>query len=68
MMDKYGLPQEVTATHLVWHNNGPWKMTIVYRKVSCSVQSPPLVTCVLAHTWLRIHLLEPDGIPPPWPR
>ena len=24
---KYGLPQEATAMRLVWHNNGPWKMT-----------------------------------------
>ncbi len=24
---KYGLPQEATAMRLVWHNNGPWKLT-----------------------------------------
>ena len=24
---KYGLPQEASAMRLVWHNNGPWKMT-----------------------------------------
>ncbi len=30
---KYGQPNEVTATMLIWHNNGPWKRTIVYRDV-----------------------------------
>lgn len=24
---KYGLPNEASAMRLVWHNNGPWKMT-----------------------------------------
>lgn len=27
MLAKYGTPQEVTANRLVWHNNGPWKIT-----------------------------------------
>ncbi len=31
IVDKYGEPDEVTSSHLVWHNNGPWKKTIVYR-------------------------------------
>jgi hypothetical protein len=31
MIEKYGLPNEATATHLVWHRNGPWKRTIIYR-------------------------------------
>ena len=30
-MAKYGPPNEATATMLVWHNNGPWKRTIIYR-------------------------------------
>jgi len=30
-MQKYGAPMEATATMLVWHNNGPWKRTIVFR-------------------------------------
>ena len=30
---KYGQPNEATATMLIWHNNGPWKRTIVYRDV-----------------------------------
>lgn len=30
MMEKYGAPQEATATMLIWHNNGPWKKTIIY--------------------------------------
>jgi hypothetical protein len=29
MMAKYGPPQEVTATMLKWHNNGPWKYTTI---------------------------------------
>lgn len=31
IVGKYGPPNEVTPTRLVWHNNGPWKRTIVYR-------------------------------------
>lgn len=31
MMKKYGPPQEVTATMLKWHNNGPWKYTMISR-------------------------------------
>ena len=27
MMRKYGPPQEMTATMLLWRNNGPWKWT-----------------------------------------
>ena len=30
-MAKYGPPNEATPTMLVWHDNGPWKRTIVYR-------------------------------------
>lgn len=29
---KYGPPQEATPTRLIWHNNGPWKQTILYRE------------------------------------
>src|SRR5688572_23746144 len=29
MFDKYGEPDEVTATQLVWHDSGPWKKSIV---------------------------------------
>jgi guanyl-specific ribonuclease Sa len=29
MMEKYGPPQEATATMLKWNNNGPWKYTII---------------------------------------
>lgn len=31
MVDKYGEPDEVTPSHIIWHNNGPWKRTTVYR-------------------------------------
>lgn len=34
MMDKYGPPQEVTATMLKWNNNGPWKYTIISNRES----------------------------------
>lgn len=32
MISKYGQPQESTPSMLIWHNNGPWKRTIVYRQ------------------------------------
>lgn len=30
IMKKYGEPNEATSTMLVWHNNGPWKRTILH--------------------------------------
>jgi hypothetical protein len=32
MIQQYGQPNEITPTHLVWENNGPWKRTIVYKE------------------------------------
>jgi hypothetical protein len=32
MIAKYGPPNEATATHLVWWNNGPWKYTKISNK------------------------------------
>lgn len=32
MVAKYGPPQEASAGTLVWHNNGPWKRTVIYRE------------------------------------
>lgn len=29
-MNSYGAPNEATATMLVWHNNGPWKRSLIY--------------------------------------
>jgi hypothetical protein len=29
MIAKYGQPDEVTDMRIVWHNNGPWKQTII---------------------------------------
>lgn len=29
MMQKYGPPQEMTPTMLMWRNNGPWKYTMI---------------------------------------
>ncbi|MGQ0816322.1 MAG: hypothetical protein ACT4O1_17985 [Gemmatimonadota bacterium] len=31
-INKYGQPNEATETMLVWHNNGPWKRTILNRE------------------------------------
>jgi hypothetical protein len=32
MVDKYGQPNGVTDTMLVWHDNGPWERTIIYKE------------------------------------
>ncbi len=32
MIEKYGAPDEATRSLLIWHDNGPWKRTIVYRE------------------------------------
>jgi hypothetical protein len=32
MMDKYGAPDEASPSLLLWHHNGPWRRTIVYRE------------------------------------
>ncbi len=32
MMQKYGPPQEATASMLMWRNNGPWKWTRISRE------------------------------------
>lgn len=32
MIDKYGQPDEITESRLIWKDNGPWKRTIVYRE------------------------------------
>ena len=32
VIDKYGEPDEVTETMLIWHNNAPWVKTIATRK------------------------------------
>ncbi len=31
ILDRYGLPNEATPTLLIWHNNGPWKRTVITR-------------------------------------
>ena len=31
MIERYGLPNEATASRLIWFENGVWKRTIVYR-------------------------------------
>lgn len=32
MVERYGQPNEGTQSMLIWHNNGPWKRTILYRE------------------------------------
>jgi hypothetical protein len=32
MMEKYGEPDEASASLLLWHHNGPWKRTVVFRE------------------------------------
>lgn len=31
MLEKYGVPDAITAKKLVWNDSGPWKRTIVHR-------------------------------------
>lgn len=32
LLEKYGQPDEATSRRLVWHDNGPWKRTILHRE------------------------------------
>lgn len=32
MVEKYGQPDGVTDTMLVWNDNGPWKRTVIYKE------------------------------------
>jgi len=32
MVEKYGQPDGVTDTMLVWNDNGPWKQTVIYKE------------------------------------
>lgn len=38
MLDRYGLPNEATASRLIWYNNGPWKTTGCRSRSSMSWQ------------------------------
>jgi len=31
LLERYGPPNEATPSQLIWHNNGPWKRTVVTR-------------------------------------
>lgn len=31
LLDRYGMPNEATPSMLIWHNNGPWKRTVITR-------------------------------------
>lgn len=33
MVEKYGEPDEITPTRLVWHENGPWMETVLHKDV-----------------------------------
>jgi hypothetical protein len=41
IVKKYGLPQEATASRLIWFNNGPWKRTIVHRDAVAHIFPTP---------------------------
>jgi hypothetical protein len=30
MINKYGLPNEASETRMIWHNNGPWRRSVIY--------------------------------------
>ena len=30
LINKYGLPSDASTRMIIWHNNGPWKRTVVY--------------------------------------
>ena len=32
LLEKYGEPDETTPQRLVWHDNGPWKRTVLHRE------------------------------------
>jgi hypothetical protein len=32
MSQKYGQPDEATASMVIWNNNGPWEKTIIYKE------------------------------------
>ncbi|HTC45540.1 MAG TPA: hypothetical protein VK696_10860 [Steroidobacteraceae bacterium] len=32
LVSRYGNPQEMTAESLTWHDNGPWKRTVLYKE------------------------------------
>src|SRR4029079_741952 len=32
LIAKYGAPQEATPQRLVWHNNTPWRRTVLYNQ------------------------------------
>jgi hypothetical protein len=37
MMDKYGKPDEMTPTMIVWNSKGPWAKTVVFSKENFSI-------------------------------
>lgn len=49
MADKYGAPQEQTATLLIWYRNGPWIRTVVH-KVGAEHDFPAKHSDVLEQT------------------
>ncbi|MCK7521191.1 MAG: hypothetical protein MZV64_27655 [Ignavibacteriales bacterium] len=40
MFEKYGKPDELTPTMLIWYNNDPWKRSVVYREGAASYGFP----------------------------
>lgn len=31
-VNEYGLPNEASESRLIWHNNGPWLRTVIYKE------------------------------------
>lgn len=56
VIDKYGEPHEATDSMLVWHNNGPWKRTIVYREVTKHDFPVPHIDAVEQYVNYRVPL------------
>lgn len=46
VLDAHGEPDEVTPTHLVWHQVGPWKRMVASRSFSAHDFPAPHVDCV----------------------
>jgi hypothetical protein len=50
MIEEYGQPNEINEQHsLVWHNNGPWKRTVVSREPLTALNSGDFLQQVVSY-------------------
>jgi hypothetical protein len=56
MMKKYGNPDESTPTMLVWHNNGPWVKTVIFKDEV--PHNFPMVHTDVMQQWVRLRTTE----------